>query len=113
MIQFSSNYLLNGFVVLLVLVIAWFFLKHIASIVIGFGTLVGRILAKVIGRNQKNLHVAKSGATRIKEELPKRIVEIDSRAMQTQPKNLASVKEAQDWTLYETPTYVRKGIVFH
>ena len=104
-----SNLILDGFTVCFFFVAAYVLYKRFIATAKFFLKLKDFFSIKSF-----NTNTVKSGATRSKNITSERIVANDSGVISPDTNvNTELSAELKDWTEFDTPTYVRKGIVLH
>lgn len=107
--QFYAYLLLNAVVVLAAIWLSWHSVKKLSSFVTFLCALATRVFQAFQSSYQANPSDTKSGATRVST----RIVAQDSRDADSETKILTSFLESVDYSDYESPSYLRKGILVH
>tara|TARA_B100000446_G_scaffold184352_1_gene206152 strand:- start:33071 stop:33424 length:354 start_codon:yes stop_codon:yes gene_type:complete len=107
--QFYAYLLLNAVVVLAAIWLSWHSVKKLSSFVTFLCALATRVYQAFQSSYQANPSDTKSGATRVST----RIVAQDSRDADSETKILTSFLESVDYSDYESPAYLRKGILVH
>lgn len=107
--QFYAYLLLNAVVVLAAIWLSWYSLKKLSSFVTSISPLTTRVLQAFQSSFKAKPSDTKSGATRVST----RLVAQDSRDTDSETKILTSFMESVDYSEYESPAYLRKGILVH
>lgn len=103
-----SDLLLNGFVVCFFFCVTYLLIKN--------ALLIATVLLKIKGMLsfKINDNTEKSGATRSQQDTSEQIVTNDSSVIWPDNEVPASLlAQNTDWSEYDSPTYVRRGIVIH
>ena len=100
-----SYLLLDAFVVFLAIALFWVALKKCASFFSSF-KLVKHLKLKPKTNKKKSLR-QRSCATPIVEKQP------EPRETQAETKLLTPFPELRDWSQYNSPAYLRKGVLIH
>lgn len=102
-----SYLLLDAFVVFLAIALFWVVLKKCASFFTCSFKLVKQFKLKPKADEKKSLRQSRSCATPIVEK------QSEPREMQAETKLLTPFPELRDWSQYDSPAYLRKGVLIH
>lgn len=102
-----SDLLLDAFVVFLVIALFWVVLKRCDSFFACLFKLVKQFKLKPQTDEKNSLCQPRSCATLIAEE------QLEPREMQAETKLLTHFPELRDWSQYDSPAYLRKGVFIH
>ena len=102
-----SYLLLDAFVVLLAITLFWLLLNKCASFVTCSFKLVRQFKFKSKADEEKCLRQSRSCATPIVEKQPEPL------EMQAETKLLTPFPELRNWSQYDSPAYLRKGVLIH
>jgi hypothetical protein len=94
--QYLAYILIDSLFLIVALAIAWFSIKSLVRSV------------ESINANWRNMH--RHGATRIQESMPARLAR-DTHVFECHI--VTPITEPQDWQIYDSPTYLRRGILIH
>ena len=102
-----SYLLLDAFVVFLALAILWYIYKKCASVVTCSTKVAKQLFVKRKTDKKKSLRQARSGATPVKDK------PIESCEMQAETRILTPARDPIDWSQYDSPAFMRKGVLIH